>query len=67
VHADVRVDNVLFDDQHSAILCDFSAASPCGQPNPVFPDLPLPVSLTQDFSSNRLGDGAQAIPLEMTA
>jgi serine/threonine protein kinase len=32
VHADVRADNVLFDDQFSAILCDFSAASPCGQP-----------------------------------
>jgi serine/threonine protein kinase len=44
VHADVRVDNVLFDDQFSAILYDFSAASPCGQPNPVFPDLPLPVN-----------------------
>lgn len=44
VHADVRVDNVLFDDRSSAILCDFSAASPCGQANPVFPDLPLPVN-----------------------
>ncbi|KAJ5930005.1 hypothetical protein N7466_005498 [Penicillium verhagenii] len=44
VHADVRVDNVLFDDQFSAILCDFSAASPCGQPNLVFPDLPLPIN-----------------------
>lgn len=44
VHADVRIDNVLFDDQGLAILCDFSAASPCGQPNLVFPDLPLPVN-----------------------
>ncbi|KAI2790355.1 hypothetical protein POX_d05865 [Penicillium oxalicum] len=49
VHADVRVDNMLFDDQFSAILCDsilcdFSAASPCGQPNPVFPYLPFPVN-----------------------
>ncbi|KAK2813957.1 hypothetical protein FQN50_000358 [Emmonsiellopsis sp. PD_5] len=44
VHADVRVDNVLFDDGFSAILCDFSAASPCGQPSPIFPDLPLPVN-----------------------
>lgn len=44
VHADVRVDNVLCDDRFSAILCDFSAASPCGHPNPVFPDLPLPVN-----------------------
>ncbi|KAJ6020375.1 hypothetical protein N7540_005879 [Penicillium herquei] len=44
IHADVRVDNVLFHDRSSAILCDFSAASPCGEPNPVFPDLPLPVN-----------------------
>lgn len=44
VHADVRVDNVLFDDRSSAILCGFSAASPCGQPNLVFPNLPLPVN-----------------------
>jgi serine/threonine protein kinase len=44
VHADVRVDNVLWDDRFLAILCDFSAASPCGEPNPVFPDLPLPVN-----------------------
>lgn len=44
VHADVRVDNLLFDDRFSAILCDFSAASPYGQLNPVFPDLPLPVN-----------------------
>lgn len=44
VHADVRIDNILLDDQGRAILCDFSAASPCGHPNPVFPDLPLPLN-----------------------
>ncbi|KAL4861479.1 kinase-like domain-containing protein [Aspergillus spectabilis] len=44
VHADVRIDNILVDDRGSAILCDFSAASPCGQPNLVFPDLPLPIN-----------------------
>ncbi|CAG8384317.1 unnamed protein product [Penicillium salamii] len=44
VHADVRIDNILFDDQDWAILCDFSAASPCGEPNFVFPDLPLPLN-----------------------
>lgn len=43
-HADVRIDNVLFDEHERAILCDFSATSPLGQPNPVFPDLPLPVN-----------------------
>lgn len=43
-HADVRIDNVLFDEHDRAILCDFSAASPLGQPNPVFPDLPLPIN-----------------------
>lgn len=43
-HADVRIDNILFDEQDGAVLCDFSAASPLGQPNPVFPDLPLPVN-----------------------
>lgn len=44
VHADIRIDNILFDDDGSAILCDFSAASPCGQPNPAFPDLSLPIN-----------------------
>lgn len=43
-HADVRIDNVLFDEHDRAILCDFSAASPLGEPNPVFPDLPLPIN-----------------------
>ncbi|KAJ5544592.1 hypothetical protein N7535_007013 [Penicillium sp. DV-2018c] len=43
-HADVRIDNVLFDEHERAILCDFSAASPFGQLNPVFPDLPLPIN-----------------------
>lgn len=41
VHADVRVDNILSDDQDSPLLCDFSAASPCGQPDWASPDLPL--------------------------
>ncbi|KAL3473294.1 kinase-like protein [Aspergillus californicus] len=44
VHADVRIDNVLCNDQGAAILSDFSAASPCGQPSLVFPDLPLPIT-----------------------
>ncbi|PYI31500.1 kinase-like protein [Aspergillus indologenus CBS 114.80] len=43
-HADIRIDNILFDHHGSAILCDFSAASPFGQTNLVFPDLPLPVN-----------------------
>jgi hypothetical protein len=43
-HADIRIDNVLFDELDCAILCDFSAASPLSQPNPVFPDLPLPIN-----------------------
>ncbi|KAJ5108368.1 hypothetical protein N7456_005043 [Penicillium angulare] len=43
VHDDVRIDNVLVDDRDSAILCDFSAASPCGDSNLVFPHLPLPI------------------------
>lgn len=44
IHADIRIDNILFDDHGSAILCDFSAASPCGEPNHVLPDLPLPIN-----------------------
>lgn len=45
MHADVRIDNVLSDDQGSAILCDFSNASPHGDPNSlVLPDLPLLVN-----------------------
>ncbi|KAJ5302213.1 hypothetical protein N7508_007076 [Penicillium antarcticum] len=43
-HADVWIDNILLDSQGSAILCDFSAASPFGQVNFVFEDMPLPVS-----------------------
>lgn len=43
-HGDVRVDNVLFDNRGSAVLCDFSAASPFGQSNLVISDLPLPVN-----------------------
>lgn len=43
-HGDVRIDNVLFDHQGSALLCDFSAASPFGQLNLIVPDLPLPVN-----------------------
>lgn len=43
-HADILVDNVLLDKQDRIILCDFSAASPLGQPNLFFPDLPLPVN-----------------------
>ncbi|RDW58924.1 uncharacterized protein DSM5745_11130 [Aspergillus mulundensis] len=33
-HADVRIENVLFDEYGRAILCDFSASCPLGQPNP---------------------------------
>jgi hypothetical protein len=43
-HGDVRIDNVLFDNQGSAVLCDFSAASPFGQSNLIISDLPLPVN-----------------------
>ncbi|KAL5336615.1 hypothetical protein BJX70DRAFT_389811 [Aspergillus crustosus] len=43
-HADVRIDNILFDEHERAILYDFSAASPLGELNPVFPDLPLPIN-----------------------
>lgn len=43
-HADVRINNAIFDEQVGAILCDLSAASPPGQLNPVFQDLPLPVN-----------------------
>ncbi|KAG0154187.1 hypothetical protein PDIDSM_1567 [Penicillium digitatum] len=43
-HGDVRIDNVLLDNRGSAILCDFSAASPFGYSNLVISDLPLPVN-----------------------
>ncbi|GLA39026.1 hypothetical protein AnigIFM63309_006352 [Aspergillus niger] len=37
VHADVRIDNVLLDEHDHAILSNFSAASPFGEPNLAFP------------------------------
>lgn len=43
-HREVRIDNVLFDNRGSAILCDFSTASPFGQSNLVISDLPLSVN-----------------------
>ncbi|CDM28640.1 Tyrosine-protein kinase, active site [Penicillium roqueforti FM164] len=44
VHADIRIDNILFNNRGSAILCGFSTASPFSQPNLVISDLPLPVN-----------------------
>ncbi|KAJ6167079.1 hypothetical protein N7470_002526 [Penicillium chermesinum] len=44
-HADIRFENILFDHQDAAILCDFSAASSFGQANSVFPDIPLPINV----------------------
>ncbi|OGM39925.1 hypothetical protein ABOM_011361 [Aspergillus bombycis] len=44
VYADVRIDNILVHNKASAILCNCNAASPRGQPNLVFPGLPLPVA-----------------------
>jgi serine/threonine protein kinase len=45
-HSDVRMDNVLFDHRGHAWLCDFSASSPFGHPNPALPhpDLPVPIN-----------------------
>lgn len=44
IHADVRIDNVLFDESDSPILCDFSAASPVGYETVVPLDPPLPLT-----------------------
>jgi serine/threonine protein kinase len=44
-HSDLRIDNVLFDQQGHALLSDFSASSPFGQPNPARPHIGLPVPL----------------------
>lgn len=38
-HSDLRVDNILFDQQGKAMLCDFSGASSFGHPNVVHPNL----------------------------
>lgn len=44
-HADLRIDNVLFTAQSRAVICDFSASAPFGQPNPAFPQLDRNVSI----------------------
>lgn len=53
-HADLRIDNVLFDQFGHAFLCDFSAASPFGQPNPArpYPGLPIPINGTSEVISD---------------
>ena len=51
VHADIRVNDVFFHKKDSAILCDLSASSPLGEPNLVYPDLPLPVNSPSPTSS----------------
>lgn len=43
-YRDVRIDNILLDNRGSAVLCDFSAASPFSQSNFVISDLPLLVN-----------------------
>ncbi|KAF2253517.1 hypothetical protein BU26DRAFT_450388 [Trematosphaeria pertusa] len=45
-HSDVRIENVLFDTQGRALLCDFSASCPFGYPNLAYPrpDLPIPLN-----------------------
>lgn len=45
-HSDLRIDNVLFDSEGRAILCDFSASSRFGQPNPAqpLPGRPIPLN-----------------------
>ncbi|KAJ0414798.1 kinase-like domain-containing protein [Aspergillus carlsbadensis] len=54
-HGDVRIDNILFNDQGRAVLCDFSAACPFGHPNPgpgYSPNLPFPTNGIADVFSD---------------
>jgi serine/threonine protein kinase len=53
-HSDVRIDNILFDHQARAVLCDFSASSPFGHRNPALPhtDLPVPINGLSEFVSD---------------
>lgn len=53
-HADVRIDNILFDHESHALLCDFSASSPFGHPNPAYPhpDLPVPINGLSEIVSD---------------
>ncbi|GES64955.1 serine/threonine protein kinase [Aspergillus terreus] len=43
-HADLRMENMVFDARGCAILCEFSASTPVGEPNHVFPDQPVPIN-----------------------
>ena len=53
-HSDVRIDNILFDQEGHALLCDFSASSPFGRPNPAspHPDLPVPINGLSEIVSD---------------
>ncbi|KAL4892566.1 hypothetical protein BDV59DRAFT_202684 [Aspergillus ambiguus] len=43
-HADLRMENMVFDARGGAVLCEFSAATPFGEPNHVFPGQPVPLN-----------------------
>ncbi|KAL9126716.1 MAG: hypothetical protein Q9217_004279 [Psora testacea] len=64
-HSDLRLDNILFDQHGQALLCDFSAASPFGQPNPVHPhpDLPIPINGLSDIASDATDRFAMGSPI----
>ncbi|KAL9035799.1 MAG: hypothetical protein Q9214_006426, partial [Letrouitia sp. 1 TL-2023] len=71
-HSDLRVDNILFDESGHAFLCDFSAASLFGEPNPAYshPDLLVPINGFSDFisdTSDRFALGSLIFSLETGA
>ncbi|KAM3503366.1 hypothetical protein MY11210_008750 [Beauveria gryllotalpidicola] len=66
-HSDIRRDNILFDQNHHALLGDFGAACPFGHPNPSLPVLFNGPSETVSAATDQFAMGSLIYELETGA